>query len=189
MPPVTETPPPEKTELALGFVPLSDCAPLVAAYEKGFFEHEGLRVTLHRERSWASIRDKTAFGVYDAAQMLYPMPLASTLGVGGPAVPMIAGLCLGLGGNAITVGEALYQEMAAAFGNDDLSEADSAPAVAQVIHRRRAAGRAPLTFGCVFPTCTGGPARHWAWRTRRSTTNPKAYTTEPGPWCRRPGRW
>ncbi|MEM9915562.1 MAG: CmpA/NrtA family ABC transporter substrate-binding protein [Planctomycetota bacterium] len=152
----------EKTELSIGFVPLSDCAPLVAAYEKGFFENEGLRVTLCRERSWASIRDKTAFGVYDASQMLYPMPLASTLGVGGPAVPMVSALCLSLGGNAITVSESLYAEMSAAAGNDGLTEETSAAAIAKVIAQRQADGAPVITLGCVFPTSTHHyELRHW----------------------------
>ena len=144
----------EKTDLQLGFVPLSDCAPLVAAYEKGFFEQEGLHVTLCRERSWASIRDKTAFGVYDAAQMLYPMPLASTLGVGGPAVEMLSGLCLSLGGNAITVSESLYAEMTDTTEGGVLDESASAQAIARIIAKRREDNRPPLTLGCVFPTST-----------------------------------
>lgn len=144
----------EKNCLDLGFVPLSDCAPLVAAYEKGFFEAEGLAVTLHRERSWASIRDKTAFGVFDAAQMLYPMPLASTMGVGTPAVPMLTACCLSLGGNAITVSPALHEQMREAVGSESIAEVDSAAAVAEVVRHRREAGKPPLTFGCVFPTST-----------------------------------
>ncbi|MEM9882138.1 MAG: CmpA/NrtA family ABC transporter substrate-binding protein [Planctomycetota bacterium] len=152
----------EKAELEIGFVPLSDCAPLVAAYEKGFFENEGVHVTLRRERSWAAIRDKTAFGVYDASQMLYPMPLASTLGVGGPAVPMVTALCLSLGGNAITVGEALYAEMAEAAGQPTLTENESAAALAAVVRVRAAAGSPPPTLGCVFPTSTHHyELRHW----------------------------
>ncbi|MEM9418608.1 MAG: CmpA/NrtA family ABC transporter substrate-binding protein [Planctomycetota bacterium] len=152
----------EKPELQIGFIPLSDCAPLVAAYEKGFFELEGLRVTLCRERSWASIRDKTAFGVYDASQMLYPMPLASTLGVGGAAVPMMSALCLSLGGNAITVSESLHAEMLAAAGEAGLDEDRSAEVMSDVIKRRVENGEAPITLGCVFPTSTHHyELRHW----------------------------
>ncbi|MEO0513673.1 MAG: CmpA/NrtA family ABC transporter substrate-binding protein [Planctomycetota bacterium] len=152
----------EKTDLHLGFVPLSDCAPLVAAYEKGFFENEGLQVTLCRERSWASIRDKTAFGVYDASQMLYPMPLASTMGVGGPEVTMVTALCLSLGGNAITVSESLHAEMRAAAEGETLTEMNSAAAIAQVIAARQAEGAPALTLGCVFPTSTHHyELRHW----------------------------
>ncbi|MBC8792720.1 MAG: hypothetical protein C6Y20_14045, partial [Tagaea sp. CACIAM 22H2] len=55
----------EKTQLTLGFVPLSDCAPLVVAREKGFFEHQGLSVDLSREASWATVRDKVAVEALD----------------------------------------------------------------------------------------------------------------------------
>jgi len=69
--------PPEKTRLDIGLVTLNDCAPLVIAHEKGFFEAEGLDVRLHPEQAWASVRDKILFDIYDAAQMLYPTPLAT----------------------------------------------------------------------------------------------------------------
>jgi ABC-type nitrate/sulfonate/bicarbonate transport system substrate-binding protein len=46
----------------LGFVPLTDCAPLVLARERGYFRDEGIDVTLSREPSWATIRDKLAVG-------------------------------------------------------------------------------------------------------------------------------
>ena len=139
-------------ELNLGFIPLSDCAPLVAALEKGFFEQEGLAVTLHRERSWASIRDKVAVGLYDAAHMLYPMPLAMSLGVGGPATPTVTALCLGLNGNAITLGNELYEAFAEAAGQAELPPPQSAAPLKQVVEARRQHGQEPLTFGVVFPT-------------------------------------
>ena len=69
-----------KQDLRIGFLPLTDCAVLVAALERGFFEKYGLHVTLQREVSWANIRDRVAFGELDAAHMLAPMPLAATLG-------------------------------------------------------------------------------------------------------------
>ena len=62
--------------LRLGFVPLTDSAPLVVAKERGFFEAEGLKVELSREVSWATIRDKVAVGALDGAHMLAPMVLA-----------------------------------------------------------------------------------------------------------------
>ena len=93
----------EKAELAVGFVPLTDCAPLVVALEKGFFAAAGLDVQLSREASWASLRDRLAYGEVDAAQVIAPMPLSMTLGVQGvrraPVVPM----ALSLNGNGITV--------------------------------------------------------------------------------------
>lgn len=72
-----------RTDLRLGFIALSDCAPLVVAREKGFFETEGLSVELSREVSWANIRDKVAMGALDGAHMLAPLPLAVNLGGAG----------------------------------------------------------------------------------------------------------
>lgn len=145
---------PEKIHVEIGFVPLNDCAPLVAAHEKGFFEAEGVTVTLHRERSWASIRDKIAVGMFDAAHMLYPLPLAMTLGVGGPVTPTVTALCLNLNGNAITLSSRLCAEMIEADPALDLSAPLDAGELRAVIKRRQDAGREPLTFGVVFPTST-----------------------------------
>lgn len=144
----------EKTRLDLGFIPLSDCAPLAVAYEKGFFERHGLRVTLHREASWASIRDKTMLGLFDAAHMLYPMPIALTLGVGGVQCPMVSAICLSLGGNAITVSNRLYAEMSGAAGDFSANRVSSAAALKKAIEARQVAGKGPLRFGVVFPTST-----------------------------------
>ncbi|MEN3158456.1 CmpA/NrtA family ABC transporter substrate-binding protein [Alkalimonas sp. NCh-2] len=101
----------EKTNLILGFVPLLDAAPLIVAKELGYFSAQGLTVQLQAERSWASIRDKVAWGLLDGAQMLAPLPLASTLGLGSSAIPMVTGLVLSQGGNAISLSEALCQQL------------------------------------------------------------------------------
>ena len=98
-----------KQALRIGFLPLTDCAVLVAALERGFFEKHGLQVTLHREVSWANIRDRVAFGELDAAHMLAPMPLAATLGIDGLGIPMQAAFSLGLNGSAITLASSLMQ--------------------------------------------------------------------------------
>ena len=65
----------EQPGLTLGFVPLTSAAPLAVAAEKGIFARHGLDVRLSREASWASVRDKVATGMLDAAQMLAPMPM------------------------------------------------------------------------------------------------------------------
>ena len=104
----------ERTELRLGFIALNDCAPLVIAREKGFFEAEGLSVDLSREASWANSRDKVAMGALDGAHMLGPMPLAVRLGVCGEPAKMIAPMSLNLNGSAITVSTALGDAMRAA---------------------------------------------------------------------------
>ena len=105
---------PEKTDLNIGFLPLTDCAVLVAAQERGLFEKYGLNVNLQREVSWANIRDRVAFGSLDAAHMLGPMPLAATLGIDGLGVPMQSAFSMGLNGSAITLSCYLMGEMHAA---------------------------------------------------------------------------
>ena len=89
--------------MRLGFMPLNDCAPLVAAEAKGFFADEGLDIELVREVSWANIRDKTSAGLLDAAQMLAPLPLAATMRLGDCGEPMVVPMSLSLNGNAVTV--------------------------------------------------------------------------------------
>jgi nitrate/nitrite transport system substrate-binding protein len=141
----------ERTALRLGFIALSDCAPLVVAKEKGFFEAEGLEVDLSREASWANIRDKVAMGALDGAHMLAPLPLAVNLGLSGEAVPMIAPLSLNLNGSAITVSTALAEAMREADPEAMAVRPRLATALKSVIARRAAAGEPVLTFAMVFP--------------------------------------
>jgi hypothetical protein len=56
----------EKTDLTVGIIPLTDCAPIVVAYEKGFFKKHGLNAVVSKEASWANIRDKVSAGALDA---------------------------------------------------------------------------------------------------------------------------
>jgi len=108
--PMTATPHKNTTLLRLGFVPLTDCAPLVMAEELGLFRKHGLRVVLSRELGWATIRDKVLHGELDAAHALAAMPFAATLGLGSPAVECLTGLVLNLQGNAITLSRPLWSE-------------------------------------------------------------------------------
>ena len=105
-------PPAEKGHLKLGFLRLTDSAPLIMARELGHYQKYGLTVHLQREVSWANVRDKLVTGDLDAAQMLAPLPLATSLGVGGIRANMLTGLALSLNGNAITLGHALAGEIA-----------------------------------------------------------------------------
>ena len=127
--------------LRLGFMPLNDSAALLVGQAMGFFADEGLDVVLSREASWATVRDKLAVGALDAAQVLAPIPLAATLGVGSDPVAMAAPLILSRDGPAITVSSRL----AGAFG------ADGAQGLARLVARRREEGASPLTFAVVFP--------------------------------------
>ena len=145
---------PEKPRLTLGFVPLTDCAPLVIAQEHGLFARHGLEVTLSREASWANIRDKVAAGLLDGAQMLASMPLATTLGLGEVQQATITALSLDLNGNAITVSNRLHDEMASLDPAGLSDPPVSADRLKPLIDARRAAGKALPVFAMVFPFST-----------------------------------
>jgi nitrate/nitrite transport system substrate-binding protein len=152
----------EQRRLRIGFVPLADCAPLVFAKERGHFRRHGLEVELSREVSWATLRDRVATGALDAAQMLAPMPFASTLGLGGIALPMCTGQSLGLCGNAVTVSSELYERLAAADPEALSTRPVRATPLRRLIARDRDAGRPPLRFGVVFPhSCHNLELRYW----------------------------
>jgi nitrate/nitrite transport system substrate-binding protein len=152
----------EKTELTLGFIPLTDCAPLVVAKEKGYFQKYGLKVTLSKETSWANIRDKVALGILDGAQMLAGMPIAMSLGIGPMAKPMVTAFSMDLNGNAITVSNALYEKMQRIAPEAMQERPLSACALKQVIDRNKQAGGEPLTFAMVFPYSTHNyELRYW----------------------------
>lgn len=150
----------EKTQLTYGIIPLTDCAPLVIAKEKGFFARYGLDVELSSEASWANIRDKVLVGALDGAQMLAPMPLATTLGIGGMQEAMVTAFSMDLNGNGITVSNDLYQRMLAADPAAMQEQPLSANALKTVIQAEQAEGRTPLTFASVFPFS----AHHYALR-------------------------
>ena len=98
-----------RPKLRLGFVPLTDCAPLVMAAELGLFRKFGLRVALSRELGWATIRDKIIHRELDAAHALAAMPVAATLGLGSIACDCLTALVLNLNGNAITLANDLWK--------------------------------------------------------------------------------
>jgi len=137
--------------LRLGFIALNDCAPLVVAKEKGFFEGEGLSVELSREASWANIRDKVAMGALDGAHMLGPLPIAVNLGLSGERTPMIAPLSLNLNGSAVTISAALADAMRAVDPEGMAIRPRSARPLARLLEQRRAAGEPSLSFAVVFP--------------------------------------
>jgi NitT/TauT family transport system ATP-binding protein len=139
------------TPLRAGFLPLLDAAILVAAAEKGFAEEQGLKLELVRETSWANIRDRIAIGHFDVAHMLAPMPIAASLGLTSLAVPMVAPMALGLGGNAVTVSTALWQALADAGAPSDGDPARVGAALRAVIAARKAAGQPRLTLAIVHP--------------------------------------
>lgn len=150
----------EKAALRLGYIPLTDCLPLVVAQERGFFAEQGLEVELCCEPSWANIRDKLIVGQLDGAQALAPMLLAASLGIGGLKKPMLTAFSLGLNGNAITVSNRLFADLRAqASGHSAL---DAALALAAVVRKRQAQGAEPLVLATVFPFSNHNYLlRHW----------------------------
>ena len=142
------------TPLHIGFIPLVDAAALIVAVDKGFTAAEGLDVTLVREVSWSNVRDKLNIGLFDAAHLLAPVAIASSLGLGHVNVPITAPFNLGLNGNAISVSPALHAALMAEIDGDPFDPMATALALARVVAARRKSGAEPLTFGMTFPFST-----------------------------------
>jgi two-component system, oxyanion-binding sensor len=140
--------------LHIGFIPLIDAAALIVAVDKGFAEAEGLDVTLVREVSWSNVRDKLNIGLFDAAHLLAPVAIASSLGLGHVKVPIVAPFNLGLNGNAITVSPALHAAIMSEIEGDPLDPMATALALSRVVAARRKRSAEPLTFGMTFPFST-----------------------------------
>ena len=100
------------------------------------------------------MRDKLNLGLFDAAHLLAPVAIASSLGIGHVKVPIVAPFNLGLNGNAITVSPALYAQMASAAEGSLENPLVSAQALERVVAARRKAGQEPLTLGMTFPFST-----------------------------------
>jgi ABC-type nitrate/sulfonate/bicarbonate transport system substrate-binding protein len=140
--------------LHIGFIPLVDAAALIVAVDKGFTAAEGLDVTLVREVSWSNVRDKLNIGLLEAAHLLAPVAIASSLGVGHVKVPIVAPFNLGINGNAITVSPALHAAIMAEIDGDRFDPMATARALARVVAARRRSGAEPLTFAMTFPFST-----------------------------------
>jgi len=148
---------PEKKDLKIGFIPLTDCAALVIAKEKGFFAKHGLNVELSKEASWANVRDKMTVGELDASHMLAAMPIATTLGVGSTKKDMVALMALGQNGDAISVSNKMYDAMMAA--DPVATKKGSAIALKKVITSKT---MGVPEFGMTFPTGTHNyHIRYW----------------------------
>ncbi|MEM8699817.1 MAG: CmpA/NrtA family ABC transporter substrate-binding protein [Pseudomonadota bacterium] len=131
--------------LDCGFLPLVDCAPLAVAREMGFAEEELLELRLHPQPSWSAIRDKLAFGELQAAQMLAPMPVAMSMGLGGVPMRIDALSVLSVNGDVIGVSRPLSARMREIGGAGDFT---SALAVGRSLIT---AMEGPLRVGVPFP--------------------------------------
>ncbi|WP_245944077.1 CmpA/NrtA family ABC transporter substrate-binding protein [Acuticoccus kandeliae] len=153
----------EKDELKFGFIKLTDMAPLAIAYEKGYFEDEGLYVTLEAQANWKVLLDGVITGELDGAHMLAGQPLAATIGYGTEA-HIITPFSMDLNGNGITVSNEVWEMMKPHLETD----ADGKPvhpvkadALKPVIEQFRAEGKR-FNMGMVFPVSTHNyELRYW----------------------------
>ncbi len=136
----------EKSNLKLGFIKLTDMAPLAIAKEKGFFAEEGLNVTLEPQANWKVLVDGVSGGQLDGAHMLAGHPIASRAGIGSK-VKLIAPLSLDINGKGITVSNRVYKLIAPSLSKD---KPTSAAVLAPVVAEAKAAGK-PFKMGMVFP--------------------------------------
>ncbi len=100
----------EKTSLKFGFIKLTDMVPLAIAYEKGYFEDEGLSVTLEAQANWKVLLDRVVTGELDGAHMLAGQPIGATIGIGTKAA-IITPFSMDMNGNAITVSNAVWADL------------------------------------------------------------------------------
>jgi len=137
--------------MSVGFIPLTDAAPLVVAQHLGIFTRYGLDVRLEKQNSWATLRDKLQAGLLNAAELLAPMPLASTLGLASKKTPMIVPLVLSQNGNAFTVSKRLHYDLLTCHRLSELPFPLPAKALAEVVKMRKENSLQKLRFATVFP--------------------------------------
>ena len=152
----------EKPSLKLGFIKLTDMAPLAIAKEKGFFAEEGLNVTLEPQANWKVLLDGVIGGQLDGAHMLAGQPIAATIGYGTKA-DLIAPLSLDLNGNAITLSNKVWGIIK---GNLPMEGGKpkhpiSASYLKPVVDQFASQGK-PFNMGMVFPVSTHNyELRYW----------------------------
>ena len=137
----------EKKELTIGFMPLTDCAPLIVAKELGYFAKFGLNVKLSKQNSWSSMRDKLAANVLDAGQLLAPMPLAGAYGFDNQCHDFVAPFILSRNGNAITFSKNLHNKINHSLGFQQPLDASYLRSIVSQLK----ATRKKLTFATVYP--------------------------------------
>ena len=153
----------EKDELTLGFIKLTDMAPLAIAYENGYFEDEGLYVTLEPQANWKVLLDRVISGDLDGAHMLAGQPIAATIGYGTEA-HIVTPFSMDLNGNGITVSNEIWDLMKPNIPEnaDGLPEHPiSAEALKPVVDSFNDEGK-PFNMGMVFPVSTHNyELRYW----------------------------
>ena len=154
---------PEKEDLKFGFIKLTDMAPLAVAYEKGYFEDEGLYVTLEAQANWKVLLNGVIDGELDGAHMLAGQPLAATIGFGTKA-HIITPFSMDLNGNGITVSNEIWELMKPNIPKME----DGRPVhpikadyLKPVVDKYKEEGK-PFKMGMVFPVSTHNyELRYW----------------------------
>jgi len=154
---------PEKEDLKFGFIKLTDMAPLAVAYENGYFEDEGLYVTLEAQANWKVLLDGVIDGQLDGAHMLAGQPLGATIGFGTQA-HIITAFSMDLNGNGITVSNDIWKQMKPNIPK----QADGKPvhpikadSLKPIVEKYKEEGK-PFNMGMVFPVSTHNyELRYW----------------------------
>ena len=165
----------EKDELKFGFIKLTDCAPIVIAKEKGFFEAEGLQVEVIAQPNWKQLLDNVITGELDGAHMLSGQPIAATIGFG-TEEHIVTSYTLDLNGNAITVSNDIWEQMQE---NDEKLDSPTPPhpitadSLKPIVEAAKEDGK-KLPMGMVFPVSTHNyEFRYWL---AAADINPGMYT-------------
>jgi nitrate/nitrite transport system substrate-binding protein len=130
---------PEKEEVRIGFIPLTDCASVVMASVLGFDKKYGVKIVATKEASWAGVRDKLVNGELDMAHVLWGLVYGVHLGVGGPKKDMAILMNLNHNGQAITLSKKL---------------ADKGAVDGASLAKLMASDKREYTFAQTFPTGT-----------------------------------
>jgi len=152
----------EKEELKFGFIKLTDMAPLAIAYEKGYFEDEGLYVQVQAQANWKVLLDRVINGELDGAHMLAGQPLGATIGFGTKA-DIVTAFSMDLNGNAITVSNDIWKQMKPYVPMEGGKPVHpiNASSLKPVVEKYKAAGK-PFNMGMVFPVSTHNyELRYW----------------------------
>lgn len=152
----------EKDSLRLGFIKLTDMAPLAVAFEKGYFEDEGLSVQLEAQANWKVLLDRVINGELDGAHMLAGQPLGSTIGFGTKA-DVVTAFSMDLNGNAITVSNDIWKQMKPKIPMKDGKPVHpiKADALKPVVEKFKSEGKS-FNMAMVFPVSTHNyELRYW----------------------------
>lgn len=167
----------EKPQLTFGFIKLTDMAPLAIAKELGYFEDEGLFVTIEAQSNWKNILDRVIDGQLDGAHMLAGQPIAAGSGFGRQA-SLVTPFSMDLNGNGITVSNDVWEKMKPGVPKDESGKPIhpiKAEAMVPVIREYKESGR-PFKMGMVFPVSTHNyEIRYWL---AAAGINPGFYTAE-----------